>query len=123
MERTLKIAICDDEQTYLDILEDECLRFLEGRNQKAQIFCFQRGEDLLSSEDEFDIILLDVELQHMDFLLRKSGRTGRGPEKSFLLRAMMNGSRELLRFRHSGICIKVEADRIFWRRWKTRSKI
>lgn len=66
MERTLKIAICDDEQTYLDILEDECLRFLEGRNQKAQIFCFQRGEDLLSSEDEFDIILLDVELQHMD---------------------------------------------------------
>lgn len=66
MERTLKIAICDDEQTYLDILEDECLRFLEGRNQKAQILCFQRGEDLLSSEDEFDIILLDVELQHMD---------------------------------------------------------
>lgn len=66
MERTLKIAICDDEQTYLDILEDECLRFLECRNQKAQIFCFQRGEDLLSSEDEFDIILLDVELQHMD---------------------------------------------------------
>lgn len=66
MERTLKIAICDDEQTYLDILEDECLRFLECRNQKAQIFCFQRGEDLLSSEDEFDIILLDVELQDMD---------------------------------------------------------
>lgn len=66
MERTLKIAICDDEQTYLDILEDECLRFLECRNQKAQIFCFQRGEDLLSSEDEFDIILLDVELPDMD---------------------------------------------------------
>ena len=66
MERTLKIAICDDEQTYLDILEDECLRFLECRNQKAQIFCCQRGEDLLSSEDEFDIILLDVELPDMD---------------------------------------------------------
>ena len=66
MERTLKIAICDDEQTYLDILEDECLRFLECRNQKAQIFCFQRGKALLSSEDEFDIILLDVELPDMD---------------------------------------------------------
>lgn len=43
MERTLKIAI-----------------------QKAQIFCFQRGKALLSSEDEFDIILLDVELPDMD---------------------------------------------------------
>lgn len=66
MERTLKIAICDDEQTYLDILEDECLLFLESRNQKAEIACFQRGRELLDSDNEFDIILLDVELPDMD---------------------------------------------------------
>ena len=36
------------------------------QKSKAQIFCFQRGKALLSSEDEFDIILLDVELPDMD---------------------------------------------------------
>ena len=124
MERTLKIAICDDEQTYLDILEDECLRFLEGRNQKAQIFCFQREKICFLSEDEFDIILLDVELQHMDgFSVAEEWKNRQRPGKIIFITSMMNGSRELLRFRHSGICIKVEADRIFWRRWKTRSKI
>ncbi|MBS7007636.1 LytR/AlgR family response regulator transcription factor [Anaerostipes sp.] len=66
MERTLKIAICDDEQTYLDILEDECIQFLDSRNQRAEIACFQRGGELLASEREFDIILLDVELPDMD---------------------------------------------------------
>lgn len=66
MERTLKIAICDDEQTYLDILEDECLQFLDSRSQQAEISCYQSGGALLASKNEFDIILLDVELPDMD---------------------------------------------------------
>lgn len=113
MERTLKIAICDDEQTYLDILEDECLRFLECRNQKAQIFCFQRGKALLSSEDEFDIILLDVELPDMDgFSVAEEWKNLQRPGKIIFITSHDEWVQRAFKVQAFRYLYKVEADRI-----------
>lgn len=55
----LKIAICDDEQPireYLKKLTEKCV--------DAEVYVFVDGEELLSKQNVYDIILLDISLNH-----------------------------------------------------------
>lgn len=74
---TYMIAICDDEQIYVDNLIDE----LSKTKYVFDISVFTSGEDLLRSEKEFQVIFLDVVLGGIDGFqtaerLRNSGFRG-----------------------------------------------
>ncbi len=64
----LKIAICDDEQPireYLKNLTEKCT------DSQVSLFC--NGEELLKSQTEYDLVLLDISLSRNHDFDRMSG--------------------------------------------------
>ncbi len=58
----MKIAICDDQQIFID-------RFTDLITEKdAEIYTFNSGDELLKSNIIFDIVLLDIEMPGTDGL-------------------------------------------------------
>jgi len=64
----IKIAICDDEEIYRNHIKEKCEAFFQtefGREYLAElsgIDLFTSGEELMSTEEEYDILFLDIEL-------------------------------------------------------------
>ena len=50
----MKIAICDDQQVFIDRLKNLI------SYEEAEIYVFNSGDNLLMSDINFDIILLDI---------------------------------------------------------------
>lgn len=70
-EIMLKIAICDDEAVYRESTEKECLEYFqtkkkEIRTEKVSICTFSSGKEIIESGEEYDILLLDVEMPEND---------------------------------------------------------
>lgn len=59
----MKIAICDDEFEYCDYVESLVLFYLREHCIDHTCFKYSSGEALLSSNMEFDIVFLDVEMK------------------------------------------------------------
>ena len=55
----LRIAICDDEEIICRKIKEQ----LKSINSKLNITTFNSGEQLLNSEKNFDLILLDIEMK------------------------------------------------------------
>lgn len=62
----VKIAICDDERSVVDDIENHILTYGKLNSVDLQIYKFYEGETLVSSEIEFDIIFLDGQMTGMD---------------------------------------------------------
>lgn len=67
----LKIAICDDEAVYRESTEQECLDYFqtkkkEIRTEEVTICTFSSGQEIMESGEEYDILLLDVEMPEND---------------------------------------------------------
>lgn len=65
----MKIAICDDEQLQLDLLEKYCLEWLSKNKLHAEITTYSSAEAFLFTyEDDksFDILLLDIQMKELD---------------------------------------------------------
>lgn len=62
----MKIAVCDDEQIYLNKIHRELLE-LEGYAGEFKITEYLSGEDLIAdfSANVYDIIVLDIEMKQM----------------------------------------------------------
>lgn len=58
----MKIAICDDQQIFVDRLKNLIT------DNEAEIYLFNTGDELLKSEINFDIVLLDIEMPGIDGL-------------------------------------------------------
>lgn len=58
----MRIAICDDEQSYVNDLRKHVELYLTEKNIYAEIDTFTDGEELLSSKTHYDIAFLDVEI-------------------------------------------------------------
>lgn len=59
----MKFAICDDDELFCVQLEKYVKEFFSKKKLKCpDILTFHCGEDLLASEDSFDIAFLDVEM-------------------------------------------------------------
>lgn len=59
----IKIAVCDDEVSVLD----QTIKILNNyKNVELEIDSYTSGEELLSSENRYDIILLDIDMNGMN---------------------------------------------------------
>lgn len=58
----MKIAICDDQQIFVERLKNLIT------DNEAEIYLFNTGDELLKSEINFDIVLLDIEMPGIDGL-------------------------------------------------------
>ena len=58
----ITVAICDDEQYFLNHIRKNIQHYFSSHNQDIQIFEFVNGELLLSSNQMFDLILMDLKL-------------------------------------------------------------
>lgn len=62
----IKIGICDDEQIVREILKKKVEICLREADVQAEIIFFQRGQELLKSGEDLDILFLDIEMPEMD---------------------------------------------------------
>ncbi len=60
----MRIAICDDENTFLKELEEKIVKIIPRLD--CDVEPFSCAEDLLSSDMAFDIVFLDIEMDGMD---------------------------------------------------------
>lgn len=59
----LRIAICDDSLSDLNLINDMLLNFLELHSIEHEVELFDNGSALLSSLISYDLILLDIEMK------------------------------------------------------------
>ena len=61
----MKIAICENEQVFSDNNKKRCQEYLEEKKINGEISIFKSGEEFLADETEFDILLLDIEMEEL----------------------------------------------------------
>ncbi|MCM1257984.1 MAG: LytTR family DNA-binding domain-containing protein [Roseburia sp.] len=69
MEKGLSIAICDDEASSRESMLMMCRAFLEKNGQseeKIDIYVFSSGREIMASDFNCDILLLDIEMPEQD---------------------------------------------------------
>ncbi len=59
----LRIAVCDDDIKILDEIKQILTDYCKAKKIAVKIWAYCDGIDLLSSEEKFDIIFLDIEMQ------------------------------------------------------------
>lgn len=60
----MKIAVVDDEKIWLKKIEKFLYLYYENKN--ASILCYLSGRSFLEADEEFDIVLMDIEMPVMD---------------------------------------------------------
>lgn len=61
----LNIAICDDDKNDLERIKGYIKQYKDNNKDiDIRIFAFKDGNDLLVSEQKYDIIFLDIEMEH-----------------------------------------------------------
>lgn len=61
----LHIALCDDTPSILDSLKIYLTNYCEDNHIKPTIHCFDCGEALLASKEQYDIVFMDIYLEGM----------------------------------------------------------
>lgn len=78
----LKLAVCDDEEKMRDAIGAQIASYMRDHQRQAySVTGFDSGEDLLRSDETFDIVFLDIQMQGRDGLetahrLRQQGFEG-----------------------------------------------
>lgn len=63
----LKVAICDDESQFRNIIKKHLSRYQNETSIEIEVFEFENGEDLLEKNIEvFDVILLDIRMNKLN---------------------------------------------------------
>lgn len=66
MEKNMKIAICDDEKVFVDNIIQHLDFFSTDNNIDFEKYIFDNPGDVISSNINFDIAILDIEMNKMD---------------------------------------------------------
>lgn len=62
----LRIAICDDEKNIIEEISKIIIKYCESKQIEYRIFKYLDGEDIVNSDEQFDIIFLDIEMRRID---------------------------------------------------------
>lgn len=64
----IHIAICDDEEVFVEKIRNEARAVLETQDEDFEIFCYTDGNKLLADYEakKFDLVLLDIDMPDVD---------------------------------------------------------
>lgn len=65
----IKIALCDDEQQCIKILEKNIIKYLKDRTMIYELHTYNSGRKLLELQDDilhYDVIFLDINMEDVD---------------------------------------------------------
>ena len=62
----VKIAICDDDLNVIEEISRFLLEYEKNNSVSFEILGFYDGDELLASNQKFDLIFLDIEMEHID---------------------------------------------------------
>ena len=69
MDSSIKIAICDDEASCRESMENMCRAFFEEKKDSVgipDIHVFSSGKEMIASAKDYDVLLLDIEMPKQD---------------------------------------------------------
>lgn len=77
----IKIALCDDETYMLDDIEARLLNYMDSNKLACRIDRFSDGQELLKSNESYDLLFLDIQMNTLDGLalakqIRQNGFSG-----------------------------------------------
>lgn len=61
----IRVGICDDEQVFRDVLRNLTEAYMEELNIEYQIEEYESGIEVLESEEQINILLLDIEMDEI----------------------------------------------------------
>lgn len=61
----IRVGICDDEQVFRDVLRNLTENYMEELNIEHQIEEYESGIEVLESEEQINILLLDIEMDEI----------------------------------------------------------
>lgn len=62
----MNIAICDDEQEYIDDVENHLNLYFSEHGMSFDLFTFNNSADILNCKTKFDIAFLDIEIDNVN---------------------------------------------------------
>ncbi|MDE5984718.1 MAG: LytTR family DNA-binding domain-containing protein [Eubacterium sp.] len=62
----MNIAICDDEQEYIDDVEKHLNLYFSEHGLSYELFAFTNSNDILNSKTKYDIAFLDIEIDNIN---------------------------------------------------------
>lgn len=62
----IKIAICDDEITMVNLIKQKLSLRLEQLGREFTISCYTESAELLNNSDDFDLLYLDIQMPEQD---------------------------------------------------------
>lgn len=68
----MRIGICDDEKIYRDYIKKLCIEYFKIKNTSYEILEFNSSEEFLSSQQDLQILLLDIEMKGIDGITTKN---------------------------------------------------
>lgn len=69
MQKTIRIAVCDDERIIMEIVKEEIQKVLNDMDVKEYIIdLYSNGLDLLKSSEKYYLLILDIEMPGVDGL-------------------------------------------------------
>lgn len=80
----IKIAVCDDEGVVLSELRNKIESYMDHTNFLCQIFEFLNAERLLKSQESFDIVFLDIQMDGMTGMEAAKKLRQKGSESFFV---------------------------------------
>lgn len=60
--KKIRIAICDDDSIGRGLLQESLEYLLQENNLQAEISSYSSGQELLQTQDRYDILFLDIKM-------------------------------------------------------------
>ncbi len=64
----MKIAICDDDVTFVSNLKSELYNYANSHNLEPVIDCYYSGEELIKTDEKYNLIILDYQMGQINGL-------------------------------------------------------